>query len=115
MMIEDGDILFISNGDDFIPPTTSANIEMEVGSHGGVETINDTISGFRIGKRLGRGGFGEVRIGEHHLTGELVALKFLRKAEIINMGAAERTTTEIQCLSALHHQHIIRLQQVNNK
>jgi hypothetical protein len=111
MMIEDNDILFISNGDDFIPLVNTENVEMEGGSSG-VETINGTISGFRIGKMLGRGGFGEVRIGEHHLTGELVALKFLRKAEIISMGAAERTTTEIQCLSALRHQHIIRLQQV---
>jgi serine/threonine protein kinase len=111
MMIEDNDILFISNGDDFIPPTNSEKFEMDDGSNG-AERINGTISGFRIGKMLGRGGFGEVRIGEHHLTGEQVALKFLRKAEIISMGAAERTTTEIQCLSALRHQHIIRLQQV---
>lgn len=110
MMIEDNDMLFLSNGDDFIPLTTSENIEM-TGGTSGVETINGTIAGFRIGKMLGRGGFGEVRIGEHHLTGELVALKFLRKAEIISMGAAERTTTEVQCLSALRHQHIIRLQQ----
>lgn len=110
MMIEDNDILFLSNGDEFIPPTAEENIDMDNGSNG-AERINGTISGFRIGKIIGRGGFGEVRIGEHHLTGEQVALKFLRKAEIISMGAAERTTTEIQCLSALRHQHIIRLQQ----
>mmetsp|Transcript_23683 Transcript_23683/g.40302 ORF Transcript_23683/g.40302 Transcript_23683/m.40302 type:complete len:896 (-) Transcript_23683:1301-3988(-) len=110
MMIEDNDILFLSNGDEFIPPSDAENIEMDDGSNG-AERINGTISGFRIGKIIGRGGFGEVRIGEHHLTGEQVALKFLRKAEIISMGAAERTTTEIQCLSALRHQHIIRLQQ----
>lgn len=46
---------------------------------------------------LGKGGFGEVRVGEHQLTGERVALKFLRKSAIADMGAAERTTTEIQC------------------
>lgn len=48
---------------------------------------------------LGKGGFGEVRVGEHQLTGERVALKFLRKSAIADMGAAERTTTEIQCES----------------
>lgn len=46
---------------------------------------------------LGKGGFGEVRVGEHQLTGERVALKFLRNSAIADMGAAERTTTEIQC------------------
>lgn len=52
---------------------------------------------FKVCEFLGRGGFGEVRVGEHQLTGERVALKFLRKSAIADMGAAERTTTEIQC------------------
>lgn len=106
-MLEDNDILFLSNGDDFIPPL----VDRKGGLHWD-KTIPATISGYKIGSILGRGGFGEVRVGEHHLTGEKVALKFLRKSEIISMGAAERTTTEIQCLSALKHANIIRLQQV---
>jgi carbon catabolite-derepressing protein kinase len=61
---------------------------------------------------LGRGGFGEVRSGEHQLTGEKVALKFLRKSEISSIHAAERTITEIQCLTALKHNNIISLYQV---
>ena len=111
MMIEDNDILFISNGDDFIPPTNIDSVEV-ISNSNGIDSIRGTIGGYRIGRLLGRGGFGEVMVGEHHLTGEQVALKFLRKSEIISMGAVERTTTEIQCLSALRHQHIIRLQQV---
>jgi serine/threonine protein kinase len=110
MMIEDNDILFLSNGDDFIPPLVDRSESLNWD-----KTVPSTISGYRIGKVLGRGGFGEVRVGEHHLTGERVALKFLRKSEIISMGAAERTTTEIQCLSALKHANIIRLQQVSLK
>ena len=109
MMIEDNDILFLSNGDDFIPPLADSRP-----THSWDSAVPSTISGFKIGDVLGRGGFGEVRVGEHHLTGEKVALKFLRKAEIISMGAAERTTTEIQCLSALRHSNIIRMQQVKD-
>jgi serine/threonine protein kinase len=45
----------------------------------------------------------------HGVTQERVALKFLPKSEISDMGAAERTTTEMQCLVALHHPNIIRL------
>lgn len=52
---------------------------------------------YKVNEFLGKGGFGEVRVGEHQLTGERVALKFLRKSAIADMGAAERTTTEVQC------------------
>lgn len=110
MMIEDNDILFLSNGDDFIPPLADRRNGLSWDS-----TIPSSLSGFKVGSMLGRGGFGEVRVGEHHLTGERVALKFLRKSEIISMGAAERTTTEIQCLSALKHANIIKMQQVRIK
>jgi serine/threonine protein kinase len=112
MMIEENDILFLSNGDDFIPPRIDGGSVLYMKNRGVWETIPSVISGYKIGKVLGRGGFGEVRVGEHQLTHERVALKFLCKAEIISMGAAERTTTEIQCLSALRHANIIRLQQV---
>lgn len=112
MMFEDNDILFLSNGDDFIPLGSDNEGVLYLKNGNTWETIPSIISGYKIGKLLGRGGFGEVRMGEHQLTKEKVALKFLTKAEIVSMGAAERTTTEIQCLSALRHAHIIRLQQV---
>jgi serine/threonine protein kinase len=70
-----------------------------------------SIGGYKVNDILGRGGFGEVRVGEQPLTGERVALKFLRKSEIHSLGAAERTNTEIQCLTALKHNNIIRLMQ----
>ena len=62
-----------------------------------------------MGRFLGRGGFGEVRIGYQQMSGEAVALKFLPNASIENIDSAERTATEIQCLTALRHQNIIRL------
>jgi serine/threonine protein kinase len=58
---------------------------------------------------IGRGGFGEVREGTNHLSGETVALKFLKRSEIQSMGAVERTANEIQCLATLKHKNIICL------
>eukprot|EP01034_Spumella_vulgaris_P024383 gene24383-30724_t len=75
------------------------------------EKIPPSIGGYKVGDMLGKGGFGEVRHGEHQLTLEKVALKFLRKSDIHSLGAAERTNTEIQCLTALKHTNIIRLLQ----
>ena len=40
-----------------------------------------------------------------------MALKFLKNSEIMSIGAAERTATEIQCLTTLKHHNIIILQQ----
>lgn len=112
IMIEDDDILFLSSGDDFIAPSIDNGLSYRI-THGlDREKLPSVVNGYKVGKLLGRGGFGEVRVGEHQLTGEKVALKFLRKADILSIGAAERTVTEIQCLSALKHQNIIRLQQV---
>lgn len=64
---------------------------------------------YNVGAILGSGAFGEVRLGTNKLTDEKVALKFLRKADIQSMGAAERTSNETQCLSSLSHRNIIKL------
>lgn len=112
MMIEDNDILFLSINEDFIAPyyAEPANTTDQPRKEG--EKIPLSVGGYKVGDVLGKGGFGEVRMGEHQLTGEKVALKFLRKSDIHSLGAAERTNTEIQCLTALKHTNIIRLQQV---
>ena len=113
MMIEDNDMVFLSIDEDFIAPNFITNIDDSAqGNESSDSTISPIVAGFKVLGFLGRGGFGEVRVGEHQLTGERVALKFLRKADILSMGAAERTMTEIQCLTTLKHQNIIRLLQV---
>lgn len=114
MMIEDNDILFLSVYDNFIPPADMFMDDDDDEAAGRVEgeKIPHIISGYKVGELLGRGGFGEVRVGEHQVTNEKVALKFLRKSEIHSLGAAERTNLEIQCLTALKHVNIIRLAQV---
>ncbi len=109
MMVEDNDVLFFSQGDDF--RANSSNI-LDSSNNESENTCPIIIGNYKVGAYLGKGGFGEVRVGEHQFTGEKVALKFLKKSEIASINAAERTTTEIQCLTTLKHQNIIRLQQV---
>lgn len=114
MMIEDNDILFLSINEDFIAPnniSTNSFADPAKNSRSD-DKIPTNVGGYKVGDILGKGGFGEVRVAEHQLTGEKVALKFLRKSDIHSLGAAERTNTEIQCLTALRHTNIIRLHQV---
>jgi serine/threonine protein kinase len=112
LMVEDDDMLFLSAGEDFVTPTLNES-DRDPGAQNSPDRVKlpAIVGGYVVGKLLGRGAFGEVRVGEHQLTGERVALKFLRKNEILSIGAAERTINEIQCLTALRHQSIIRLQQ----
>ncbi|RYH23649.1 hypothetical protein EON65_17675 [archaeon] len=112
MLIEDDDMLFLSINDDFIAPADMVAEESD-STTAPAYRIPTIIGGYRVSDLLGRGGFGEVRVGEHSLTGERVALKFLRKSEISSLGAAERTNTEIQCLMTLKHNNIIRLMNVS--
>ena len=108
-MIDDGSMMFISNGEDFVSPATQESTSARIV---GSDDIPNMVGSYVVSSLLGRGGFGEVRLGVHQLTGEKVALKFLRTSEIISMTAAERTVTEIQCLTALRHSNIIKLIQV---
>mmetsp|Transcript_22124 Transcript_22124/g.28661 ORF Transcript_22124/g.28661 Transcript_22124/m.28661 type:complete len:758 (+) Transcript_22124:120-2393(+) len=108
MMISDGDMLFLSNGDDYVSPGFTGEDSLEDSDRG---DIPKAIGGWKVTLFLGRGGFGEVRVGEHQLSGERVALKFMKKAGIADISAVERTNTEVQCLLALKHPHIITLLQ----
>ena len=116
MMVVDDDRMFFSQGEPFLNPKLhreSDDGSLAIPTHTQhVETTITEVGPYTIADYLGRGGFGEVRIGLNQLSGEKVALKFLRKADICTVRHAERTGTEVQCLSTLNHPNIIRLFEV---
>jgi len=60
-----------------------------------------------VGKSLGEGTFGKVRLGTHTLTGEKVAIKILEKDKISDKSDIERVTREIQILKIVRHPNVI--------
>jgi 5'-AMP-activated protein kinase catalytic alpha subunit len=68
--------------------------------------------GYRIGKTLGIGSFGKVKIAEHILTGHKVAIKILNRRKIRSMEMEEKVKREIKILRLFMHPHIIRLYEV---
>jgi len=70
------------------------------------------IGEYVLGKTLGLGSFGRVRLAEHVLTGQLVAIKILNRQKIRNLGMEEKVRREIQILKMFKHPHIIRLYEV---
>ena len=67
---------------------------------------------YRIGKTLGIGSFGKVKVAEHVLTGHKVAIKILNRKKIKAIHMEEKVRREIKILRLFMHPHIIRLYEV---
>ncbi|KAG2404054.1 hypothetical protein LR48_Vigan03g020700 [Vigna angularis] len=67
---------------------------------------------YKLGKTLGIGSFGKVKIAEHVLTGHKVAIKILNRRKIKSMEMEEKVRREIKILRLFMHPHIIRLYEV---
>ena len=60
-----------------------------------------------IGKALGKGTFGKVKLATHTLTNEKVAIKILEKSRIKDKKDIERISREIKILKKVRHPNII--------
>jgi serine/threonine protein kinase len=128
MMIEDDDRLFLSQGEAFLNLKMNTARKYDENTSHPLEDSKQarekvsyrpnfslsSVGPYSVGEVLGRGGFGEVREGTNQLTGEKVALKFIKKSDIQSMGAVEKAAVEIKCQSILRHQNIIKLEMVGN-
>ncbi|XBI19114.1 hypothetical protein VPH35_060726 [Triticum aestivum] len=85
----------------------AARWKMEAGGKDG-----NPLKNYRIGKTLGIGSFGKVKIAEHIKTGHKVAVKILNRRKIKNMEMEEKVKREIKILRLFMHPHIIRLYEV---
>lgn len=122
MMIEDDDRLFLSQGEAFFQPKAQISCSSNDSAAAVLEGDRTTekrrpsitvVGPYSIGEVIGKGSFGEVRTGTNQLTGENIALKFIKKSEILSMGAMVRAANEIKCHSILRHNNIIKLEMVS--
>ncbi|QCD92644.1 SNF1-related protein kinase catalytic subunit alpha KIN10-like [Vigna unguiculata] len=79
---------------------------------GGGGSVDKFLPNYKLGKTLGIGSFGKVKIAEHILTGHKVAIKILNRHKIRNMEMEEKVRREIKILRLFMHHHIIRLYEV---
>jgi len=63
---------------------------------------------YKIGKKLGEGGFGEVRLCKHIASGEARAVKYLKK-DMLTHEDKELILNEVRILSEMDHPNIVRL------
>ncbi|KAG5683388.1 hypothetical protein PVAND_012673 [Polypedilum vanderplanki] len=70
------------------------------------------IGHYTLGRTLGNGTFGKVKIGEHVVTKHKVAIKILNRQKIKSLDVVGKIRREIQNLKLFRHPHIIKLYQV---
>ena len=63
---------------------------MDGPSHRGTSSVDMFLPNYKLGKTLGIGSFGKVKIAEHVLTGHKVAIKILNRRKIKNMEMEEK-------------------------
>lgn len=71
------------------------------------ENKSKSIGHYLIGKTIGEGTFGKVKLGTHNVTGEKVAVKILEKHKIVEDVDVERVAREIKILKLARHPNII--------
>lgn len=64
---------------------------------------------FELGTTLGTGSFGRVRIAKNKATGSWVAVKIMKKAEIIKMKQVDHIMNENNILASIDHPFIISM------
>ena len=74
--------------------------------------VKKTMGYYILGKTIGEGTFGKVRLGTHVLTGEKVAVKVLDKHRITDVSDAERVSREIHILKIIRHPNLIQLYEI---
>lgn len=63
----------------------------------GTSSVDSFLRNYKLGKTLGIGSFGKVKIAEHTLTGHKVAVKILNRRKIRNMDMEEKGIEVREC------------------
>ena len=66
-----------------------------------------SVGHYLIGKTIGKGTFGKVKLGLEQTTKEKVAIKILEKEKIEDNGDIERVTREIHIIKKIRHPNIV--------
>jgi 5'-AMP-activated protein kinase, catalytic alpha subunit len=70
------------------------------------------IGQYILGKTIGEGTFGKVKIGKHILTNAKVAVKILEKSKIADVADYERVSREIHILKIVQHPNVVQLYEI---
>ena len=65
------------------------------------------LSDYEMDRTLGSGSFGRVKLAKNKSDGRYVAIKILKKAEIIKLKQVDHILNEIKILSMIDHPFLV--------
>jgi aurora kinase, other len=68
-----------------------------------------SLKNFEIGRPLGRGKFGDVYLARERKTKFIIALKAIKKTQLLKAGLEHQLRREVEIQSHLRHKHILRM------
>ncbi|KAG6726168.1 hypothetical protein I3842_02G067800 [Carya illinoinensis] len=78
----------------------------------GLEREGMRLGKYELGRTLGEGNFGKVKLAKNIETGEPFAVKILEKNKIIELKITDQIKREIATLKLLKHPNVVRLHEV---
>jgi serine/threonine protein kinase len=82
------------------------------GSKANGNEVRKMVGQYMLGKTIGEGTFGKVKLAVHLPTGEKVAVKILEKSRIKEQADVRRVNREIKILKRSRHANIVQLYEV---
>uniref|UniRef100_A0A7S0IUL1 Protein kinase domain-containing protein n=1 Tax=Calcidiscus leptoporus TaxID=127549 RepID=A0A7S0IUL1_9EUKA len=75
----------------------------------------DAIQQYKIGKTLGQGAYGKVKLARNEQTGHCVAVKVIDRSKLaLRPAGSKQIAQEINAMKILRHPHVVRLHEVIN-
>ena len=72
-----------------------------------------SLSNYQMDKTLGTGSFGRVKLAKNKKTGKYVAIKILKKADIIKLKQVDHILNEVKILSMIEHPFLVTINSLN--
>lgn len=76
---------------------------------GTTSKVKYTITDFELGKIIGEGAYGQVRLAKIKATGDTVAIKSVNREQITKLGKERHIFREKDLLNEMNHPFIIKL------
>ncbi|KAI7865587.1 kinase-like domain-containing protein [Spinellus fusiger] len=90
----------------------ASNLHSHIPSNLHFNAHRSSIGDYWLGKTIGRGASGRVKLGIHQRTGERVAIKMIARSQLVSSSTSRSVQRELAILQLLYHPYLVELRHV---